>query len=76
MQAGLARTDAAVAQAQAELRNARQNAERTRDLRAKGFISQAALDLAETQLERGAGRPAAGAGRAARRRRCRAALPT
>jgi RND family efflux transporter MFP subunit len=50
VQAGLARTDAAVAQAQAELSQARQNANRTRDLRAQGFVSEAALDLAATQL--------------------------
>ncbi len=49
-QAGLARSEAAVAQADAELRNARLNAERSRELRAQGFISQAALDVAETQL--------------------------
>jgi len=49
-QAGLARSEAAVAQADAELRNARLNAERSRDLRAQGFISQAALDVAETQF--------------------------
>ena len=50
-QAGLARSEAAVAQADAELRNARLNAERSRELRAQGFISQAALDVAETQLK-------------------------
>ena len=50
-QAGLARTDAALAQAQAELSNARLHAERTRDLRTQGFVSQAALDVAETQLK-------------------------
>lgn len=49
--AGLSRTDAGVAQAEAELRNARTAAERTRELRSKGFISQAALDTAETQLK-------------------------
>lgn len=48
-QAGLARADAVVAQAQAELSQARQNADRTRELRAQGFISQAALDTALTQ---------------------------
>jgi len=47
--AGVLRTDAAIAQAQAEAANARLNAERTRDLRAKGFVSQSALDVAETQ---------------------------
>lgn len=49
--AGLLRTDAATAQAQAESANAKVNAERTRDLRAKGFVSQAALDVAETQYK-------------------------
>jgi RND family efflux transporter MFP subunit len=49
-QAGLARSDAALAQTQAELSQAQQNVDRTRDLRAQGFVSQAALDLALTQL--------------------------
>ena len=49
--AGLARTDASVAQADAESRNAKLAVERTRDLRSKGFVSQAALDVAETQLK-------------------------
>jgi RND family efflux transporter MFP subunit len=49
--AGLARSEAAVLQASAEERNARLNAERSRELRARGFISQAALDTAETQLK-------------------------
>lgn len=48
-QAGLARSDAAVAQADAELRNARLHTERTRQLREQNFVSQAALDVAETQ---------------------------
>ncbi len=47
--AGLARSDAGVIQAEAEARNARLAAERSRELRAQGFISQAALDNAETQ---------------------------
>jgi RND family efflux transporter MFP subunit len=49
-QAGVARADAAVAQAQAGLSQAQQNSDRTRELRAQNFISQAALDLALTQL--------------------------
>lgn len=49
--ADLTRGDAAVAQAQAQLENARLNAERTRELRAKGFVSQAAQDVADTQLK-------------------------
>ena len=51
LQAAVARTDAGVAQADAELRNARVAAERTRELRAQNFVSQAALDTAETQLK-------------------------
>lgn len=51
LQAALARADAGVAQAEAELRNARVAAERTRELRAQNFVSQAALDTAETQLK-------------------------
>jgi RND family efflux transporter MFP subunit len=50
-QTGVLRSDAALAQAEAEALNARMNAERTRDLRKQGFISQAALDSAETQLK-------------------------
>jgi RND family efflux transporter MFP subunit len=50
-QAGLARSDAAVAQAEAERANARLHAERTRSLRQQNFVSQAALDVAETQLK-------------------------
>jgi RND family efflux transporter MFP subunit len=49
-QAGLAQSEAGVAQADATLRNARLHAERTRELRAQGFISQAAVDVAESQL--------------------------
>lgn len=49
--AGLARSDAALAQARAELSNARLHAERTRELRTQGFVSQAALDVAETQFK-------------------------
>jgi RND family efflux transporter MFP subunit len=50
-QAGLQRTAAGLSQAEAEARNARVAAERTRDLRAQGFVSQAALDTAETQYK-------------------------
>lgn len=49
-QATLARSEAAVAQADAELRNARLNVERNRQLLAQGFISQAAVDVADTQF--------------------------
>jgi len=48
---GVQRSAAQVAQSEAELRNARVNFERTRDLRAQGFVSQAALDVAETQYQ-------------------------
>ncbi len=50
-QAGLLRSDAAVAQASAEAQNARLAAERTRALRGQGFVSQAALDQAETAFK-------------------------
>lgn len=49
-QAGLLRGDAGLAQAEAEARNARLAAERARELRAQGFVSQAALDTADTQF--------------------------
>lgn len=48
---GVQRSQAQVAQAQAELRNAQVHYERTRDLRAQGFMSQAALDVAQTQYQ-------------------------
>jgi RND family efflux transporter MFP subunit len=50
-QTGVQRSRAQVAQAQAELSNAKANFERTRDLLAKGFISAAAMDTAEAQLK-------------------------
>ena len=50
-QAAVQRSEAGVAQAEAETRNARLGAERSRDLRAQGFLSQAALDQAETQFK-------------------------
>lgn len=49
--ANVSRSDAAVAQADAELRNAQQAFERNRDLKKDGFISQAALDSAENQFK-------------------------
>lgn len=62
-QTGVQRSQAQVAQAQAELRNAQANFERTRDLQAKGFVSAAALDTADSQLKGAlAGRDQAGAG--------------
>jgi RND family efflux transporter MFP subunit len=50
-QAAMLRSDGGVAQAEAELRNARTHAERSRELRNQGFLSQAALDIAETQYK-------------------------
>ena len=62
--AGLARSEAGVAQAEAELRLARSAVYRTRELRSQGFISQAALDAAETQWKAAqAGAQAAGSAR-------------
>ena len=62
-QTGVQRSQAQLAQAQAELRNAQANFDRTRDLQAKGFVSAAALDTADSQLKGAlAGRDQAGAG--------------
>jgi RND family efflux transporter MFP subunit len=62
-QTGLQRSQAQVAQAQAELRNAQANFDRTRELQTKGFVSAAALDTADTQLKSAvAGRDQANAG--------------
>lgn len=62
-QTGVARSQAQVAQMDAELANAQANVQRTRDLRKQGFVSQAALDVAETQYKAAqAGRAGAGAG--------------
>lgn len=47
--AGLQRSRAQVNQSEAELRNAQQHLERTRELQARGFVSKAALDMAENQ---------------------------
>lgn len=49
--AGLASGDAAVAQAQAALLQARQQEQRTRELQVQGFIAAAALDTAQAQLK-------------------------
>jgi RND family efflux transporter MFP subunit len=49
--AGVLRSEAGLAQAEAEARNARVALDRTRELRAQGFVSQAALDTAETQYK-------------------------
>ena len=50
-QEGVQRSQAQVAQAEAELRNAQASARRTRDLKAQGFVSSAALDTAEANLQ-------------------------
>jgi RND family efflux transporter MFP subunit len=50
-QAGLLRAQAGVAEARAQWRNAQITTQRTRDLRAQGFISQSALDVADTQSQ-------------------------
>ena len=50
-QAGVAQAQAGVAQADAQLANAKSQYERTRDLRAQGFVAQAALDTAQSQLK-------------------------
>jgi RND family efflux transporter MFP subunit len=62
-QTGVQSSQAQLAQAQAGLSNAQANFDRTRDLRAKGFVSAAALDTADAQLKGAlAGRDQAGAG--------------
>lgn len=64
-QAGMAQAQAGFAQADAQLANARAHFERTRDLRAQGFVAQAALDTAQAQLRAAeAGVAAARAGQA------------
>jgi len=64
-QTGVQRSRAQTAQAQAELRNAQANFDRTRELLAQGFISKAAMDTADAQLKSAqAGRDAASAGEA------------
>ena len=60
---GAQRSQAQVAQSEAELRNAQVSLQRTRDLQAQGFVSKAALDMAETQFKSAqAGRAQADAG--------------
>ncbi|WP_334135482.1 efflux RND transporter periplasmic adaptor subunit [Tepidimonas sp.] len=49
--AGVQRAQAAVVQAEAEARNAQAHLQRTRELRAQGFVSQAALDTAQAQAD-------------------------
>lgn len=50
-QTGLQRSQAQVAQAQAQWRNAQSNFDRTRDLLRQGFVSSAAMDSADAQLK-------------------------
>jgi RND family efflux transporter MFP subunit len=49
--AALQRSDAQVAQADAELRNSKAQVQRTRELQAKGFVSAAALDTSESAFK-------------------------
>jgi RND family efflux transporter MFP subunit len=49
--AGVQRSQAQINQADAEMRNAKANYERTKDLQSKGFVSKAALDSAESQFK-------------------------
>ncbi len=49
--AGVQKSQAYINQADAELRNARMNLERTQDLQNKGYISKAALDTADAQFK-------------------------
>lgn len=49
-QAGVAQAQAGFAEADANLANAKAHFDRTRDLRAQGFVAQAALDTAQAQL--------------------------
>lgn len=50
-QAGVSQAQAQVAQSDAQLANAQANYGRTKDLFAKGFVSQSALDVAESQFK-------------------------
>jgi RND family efflux transporter MFP subunit len=50
-QVGMQHAQAQVNQADADLRNAQAQMERTRDLQAQGFISKAALDTADAQYQ-------------------------
>lgn len=62
-QTGVQLSRAQAAQAQAELRNAQANFNRTRELVAQGFVSKAAMDTADAQLKSAqAGRDQASAG--------------
>ena len=59
------RSGAQLAQSEAELANAQANFKRTQELQAKGFISQAALEMAQTQYK-AAQAASAGAGAGAK----------
>lgn len=48
---GVQRASAQVVQAEAELRNVQINLDRAKDLKAKGFVSQSALDTADVQFK-------------------------
>lgn len=50
-QTAVQRSQAQLAQTKADLRHAQTNFDRTRDLRAQGFVSAAALDVGQAQLE-------------------------
>lgn len=50
-QTGVQRSQAQLAQVEADLRNAQAHFERTRDLQRQGFLSPAAMDTAEAQLK-------------------------
>lgn len=50
-QVGAQRAQAQISQADADLRNAKAQMERTRDLQAQGFVSRAALDNANAQFQ-------------------------
>jgi RND family efflux transporter MFP subunit len=50
---GVQRSQAQMNQAEAELQNTKANLERTKELQSKGFVSQAALDVAATQYQGG-----------------------
>ena len=62
-QVGMQRSQAQVAQSEAEFRSAQLSLDRTRELQARGFVSKGALDVAEMQFKGAqAGRDQAGAG--------------
>lgn len=52
-QVGVQKSQAQVNQAEAELRNVKANLERTKELQGKGFVSKAALDVADAQYQSG-----------------------